>query len=242
MFAIRGRQADERSAGRARRVLGITAAVAVGAVTLAACGGSSSSSEASSAGGSAAASPAGSAAASGATDSGATCDTLNVLSWETYHDQAWLDEFKAETGITVNVVNVGSADEMFAKVKAALARANELDPLDTELADWGTWALFMSGETQAAREWAETQMRRHPDNGFVHSGAAIAAYLRGEHAESIALAKKGADLTERAPVATAPRLFIGASWFSAGARNERWAPRAPPPAPFPADPHPALQR
>ena len=71
-------------------------------------------------------------------------------------------------------------------MKAALARANELDPLDTELADWGTWALFMSGETQAARDWAETQMRRLPDNGFVHSGAAIAAYLRGEHAESIA--------------------------------------------------------
>lgn len=86
-------------------------------------------------------------------------------------------------------------------MKAALARANELDPLDTELADWGTWALFMSGETEAARDWAETQMRRLPDNGFVHSGAAIAAYLRGEHAESIALARKGADLTERATVA-----------------------------------------
>ena len=86
-------------------------------------------------------------------------------------------------------------------MKAALARANELDPLDTELADWGTWALFMSGETQAAREWAQIQMRRHPDNGFVHSGAANAAYLRGEHAESIALARKGAELTERAPVA-----------------------------------------
>ena len=35
-------------------------------------------------------------------------------------------------------------------MKAALARANELDPLDTELADWGTWALFMSGESDGA--------------------------------------------------------------------------------------------
>jgi hypothetical protein len=35
---------------------------------------------------------------------------------------------------------------------AVLAGANEPDPLDTELADWGTWALFMSGETQAASD------------------------------------------------------------------------------------------
>jgi spermidine/putrescine transport system substrate-binding protein len=45
-------------------------------------------------------------------------NTLNVLTWETYHDKAWLDEFTKQTGIKVNAVNVGSADEMFAKVKA----------------------------------------------------------------------------------------------------------------------------
>jgi spermidine/putrescine transport system substrate-binding protein len=44
--------------------------------------------------------------------------TLNILTWETYHDPAWLDEFAKETGIKVNAVNVGSADEMFAKIKA----------------------------------------------------------------------------------------------------------------------------
>ncbi|MCV7228821.1 extracellular solute-binding protein, partial [Mycolicibacterium komossense] len=43
---------------------------------------------------------------------------LNVLTWETYHDPAWLDAFTKETGIKVNAVNVGSADEMFAKIKA----------------------------------------------------------------------------------------------------------------------------
>jgi spermidine/putrescine-binding protein len=45
-------------------------------------------------------------------------NTLNVLTWETYHDKDWLDAFTKETGIKVNAVNVGSADEMFAKVKA----------------------------------------------------------------------------------------------------------------------------
>lgn len=57
----------------------------------------------------------GSAAGSGG-DGG---DTLNVLSWESYHDQKQIDKFTAETGVKVNVVNVGSPDEMFAKVKSA---------------------------------------------------------------------------------------------------------------------------
>src|SRR5690349_16545082 len=45
-------------------------------------------------------------------------NTLNVLTWETYHDPAWSEAFTQETGIEVNAVNVGSADEMFAKIKA----------------------------------------------------------------------------------------------------------------------------
>jgi spermidine/putrescine-binding protein len=45
-------------------------------------------------------------------------NTLNVLTWQGYHEQEWLDAFTKETGIKVNAVNVGSPDEMFAKVKA----------------------------------------------------------------------------------------------------------------------------
>lgn len=88
-----------------------------------------------------------------------------------------------------------------ARVKASLARALELDPLNSELADWGTWALFMVGEQQAAREWADRQMRQHPENGFVFCGAGIAAYLRGEAAEGVRLLEQGVDLSGRAPVA-----------------------------------------
>lgn len=54
---------------------------------------------------------------SGGSDS-VDANTLNILTWETYHDPAWIEEFTQETGIKVNTVNVGSADEMFAKVKA----------------------------------------------------------------------------------------------------------------------------
>ena len=44
----------------------------------------------------------------------ADSNTLNVLTWQGYHEQEWLDAFTKETGIKVNAVNVGSPDEMFA--------------------------------------------------------------------------------------------------------------------------------
>jgi spermidine/putrescine transport system substrate-binding protein len=45
-------------------------------------------------------------------------ETLNILTWETYDDQPWLDDFAKKTGITVHATNVGSPAEMFAKTKA----------------------------------------------------------------------------------------------------------------------------
>ena len=57
-------------------------------------------------------------AACGGGSGGSDTNTLNVLTWETYHDPAWLDEFSKESGIKVNAVNVGSPAEMFAKIKA----------------------------------------------------------------------------------------------------------------------------
>jgi hypothetical protein len=59
----------------------------------------------------------------------------------------------------------------------------------------------MVGERQAAREWADKQMRQHPENGFVFCGAGIAAYLRGDTAEGVALLEHGVELSGRAPVA-----------------------------------------
>src|SRR5881396_1926163 len=44
--------------------------------------------------------------------------TLNILTWETYDNQPWLNAFKKKTGITVHATNVGSPAEMFAKAKA----------------------------------------------------------------------------------------------------------------------------
>jgi len=44
--------------------------------------------------------------------------TINLLTWQGYHEQTWLNQFTKKTGIKVNAVNVGSPAEMFAKVRA----------------------------------------------------------------------------------------------------------------------------
>lgn len=103
------------------------------------------------------------------------------------------------------------------KVRESLARANELDPLNSELADWGNWALFMVGEQQAARAWGEEKMAQHPDNGFVSCGAGVAAYLRGDHARGVELAEKGVQLAERAPVAL---IMLAQAYGYAGLREK----------------------
>lgn len=119
--------------------------------------------------------------------------------WDTLSRARALDGALAQTelGFALYYCALGERE----KVKESVTRAIELDPLNTELADWGNWALFMVGEEQAARDWAELQMRQHPGNGFVFSGAGIAAYLRGDTEAAIALLEKGVELSERAPVA-----------------------------------------
>ncbi len=84
------------------------------------------------------------------------------------------------------------------KVKSSLAAANRLDPLNTELADWGEWALLMVGENAAAQAWAEEKMRQHPNIGMIFSSACTGFYIAGDHAKSIALAKRGAELERSA--------------------------------------------
>ncbi|MCM2312019.1 MAG: winged helix-turn-helix domain-containing protein [Steroidobacteraceae bacterium] len=119
--------------------------------------------------------------------------------WQNLNKARALDPTLAQTeiGFALYYTALGENE----KVKASLARAVELDPLNSELADWGTWALFMVGERQAAREWADKQMRQHPENGFVFCGAGVAAYLRGDTADSVALLEHGVELSGRAPVA-----------------------------------------
>ena len=89
----------------------VLALLVVAGLLLAACGGGSSSSSSS---------PSGGESESGSESSAASGsgETLNVLTWETYDEPEWLEEFEEKTGIKVNATNVGSPAEMFSKVKA----------------------------------------------------------------------------------------------------------------------------
>jgi spermidine/putrescine transport system substrate-binding protein len=86
----------------ALRWVGIFSLVALLGVALAACGGGGSDTTGSS---------------SEASGSGSG-ETINLLTWQTYHERAQLEGFEQETGIKVNATNVGSPAEMFSKVKA----------------------------------------------------------------------------------------------------------------------------
>lgn len=82
------------------------------------------------------------AGAAGATALGlmrpAFADTgkITVLTWETYHDDDWLAEYTAATGVEINAVRVGSIDELFAQVQSGA-----LSP-DVSYYDTGTAVRF----------------------------------------------------------------------------------------------------
>jgi predicted Zn-dependent protease len=84
-------------------------------------------------------------------------------------------------------------------VKASLAKANELDPLNEEIADWGIWALLMVNELDAAIAWGEEKVQLHPNLPYPLMGVAVAKYMKGDVDTSIRLAKQGVTLSKRDP-------------------------------------------
>ncbi|MEP1743903.1 MAG: winged helix-turn-helix domain-containing protein [Kangiellaceae bacterium] len=95
-----------------------------------------------------------------------------------------------ELGFALYYSGLGEPD----KVKQSLQYANQLDPLNIELADWGHWALAMTGENKAAIDWANAKMQLHPEVGIIYSGASVSASIAGEHLRAIELAKRGIEL------------------------------------------------
>jgi DNA-binding winged helix-turn-helix (wHTH) protein/TolB-like protein/tetratricopeptide (TPR) repeat protein len=101
-----------------------------------------------------------------------------------------------DLGLALYYCGLGDIERM----KQALYRARDNDPLNVELADWGNWALFMSGEVDASREWANDMMAKHPAIGVVTTDAGISAYMAGDTARGVKLAEQGRVL-EDSPIA-----------------------------------------
>lgn len=53
-------------------------------------------------------------------------EPITIFTWETYHDEAWVKEWSAKTGIEVNVVTTGSVDEMFAQTQSGAIQSDIL--------------------------------------------------------------------------------------------------------------------
>lgn len=105
------------------------------------------------------------------------------------------------------------------KVMGTLNEAERLDPLNVVMADWGTCALFMVGESQAAREWVDKQIRQHPDIGIVFSSGSAAALVAGDRQRAVRLAEHGVKL-DRSPLA----LVLLAQAYGYAGRTDRVIP------------------
>ncbi len=62
--------------------------------------------------------------------------TINMLTWETYHDDPWLKQAQKDTGLKFNAVRAGSVDEVFAKARAGTV------PWDLYLVDSGSISRY----------------------------------------------------------------------------------------------------
>lgn len=118
-----------------------------------------------------------------------------------------------ELGFALFYSAMGSAEG----VKMALKKANRLDPLNGEIADWGLWALMMVGEVDEAVRWGNEKLKLKPNMPYLLLGLAIAEYIRENYEISIDLAKKGVNLSHREPL---PLIILAQSYAADGQKEK----------------------
>jgi spermidine/putrescine transport system substrate-binding protein len=64
-------------------------------------------------------------------------EEITIITWETYHDDAWLKEYTDKTGVKVNVTRIGSNDESYEKLRSGAIVA------DMTIVDTGSIPRFM---------------------------------------------------------------------------------------------------
>lgn len=98
-------------------------------------------------------------------------------------------------------------------VKSSLAKANILDPLNEEIAEWGMWSLMMVNELDEAIKWGEAKQKLHPNLPYPLLSLAVAEYMNQNFDKSISLAAKGVQLSQREPF---PLIILAQSYAAAG--------------------------
>jgi putative spermidine/putrescine transport system substrate-binding protein len=61
----------------------------------------------------------------------ASAKDLRILAWQGYADEDWVKEFEAQTGAKVNVVFIGTDDEIWAKIKGSEGKDFDLFAVNT---------------------------------------------------------------------------------------------------------------
>lgn len=82
-------------------------------------------------------------------------------------------------------------------ITRSLERANALDPLNEEIAEWGMWALMMTNQVDAAITWGEEKNKYHANIPYIWLGLSVAEYIKGNYHKSVSLAAKGVELSNR---------------------------------------------
>ena len=85
------------------------------------------------------------------------------------------------------------------KVRAFVTRANNLDPLNEEIAEWGMWSLIMTNQLDEALKFGEEKVELLPNIPYPLLSLSVAEYIRGNSERSIKLANKGVELSQRSP-------------------------------------------
>lgn len=137
-------------------------------------------------------------------------DAWNMLSKARKHDP---NIAITELGFALYYSAMGETEA----VKRSLAKANQLDPLNAEIADWGIWALMLVNETDAAIKWGKEKMNLHPNNFYLMLALANAYSINEQYDESIALARQGVELSQRKAF---PLIILAQNYAAAGKTDD----------------------
>lgn len=87
-------------------------------------------------------------------------EELTIMTWETYDDDPWLEEYQAKSGVKVNAIRIGSNDETFAKLQSGAVKP------DLFVIDTGSIARFMGAKLLAPMDIAKVPNAANISSGL----------------------------------------------------------------------------